>query len=86
MGALNAAIATGANNKGCMVAETLMEHHVRGGAACMETHAYIKRAHKVVHIALQTQCEEIKLNTVESPEQPTKLVLIVRWSLLKGKL
>ena len=56
MGALNAAIATRADDEGSMVAKALMENHVCGWAASVKTHTNIKLAHKVVHVTLQ--CEE----------------------------
>ena len=58
MGALNAAIATRADDEGSMVAKALMENHVCGWAASMKTHTNIKLAHKVVQVTLQ--CEENK--------------------------
>ena len=52
MGALNAAIATRADDEGSMVAKALMENHVCGWAASMKTHTNIELAHKVVQVTL----------------------------------
>lgn len=53
MSALDAAIATRADDKGSMVAKALLEHHVCGRPTRMKTHTNVKLADKVVQVTLK---------------------------------
>ena len=62
MGLLHATVAARTNDECCPVVKAMLQHHVSGNSAGMETNSNVKMAAKVLQVALEKQketCEKI---------------------------